>query len=103
MLGNPLSQGIVGPALAALLFISGIGGLLGNRLSVRLIRRFGATNDKCNGSSAIGASIGARARTMLEPRFMPWVGCVFVVAALACSMLGERAAERTRVPAEESG
>jgi predicted MFS family arabinose efflux permease len=45
---------------------------------------------------AIGATIGASAWTVLEPRFMPWVGCVFVVAALACSMLGERAAERAR-------
>jgi predicted MFS family arabinose efflux permease len=156
-------QGITGPALAALLFISGIGGLLGNLLSVRLIRRYGATNVayKCNGSSAIvllfwpfvaswtaaiyaaqfvyslgsagfpavqqarlvavapllaaatiamnssmtylggaiGATIGASAWTLLEPRFMPWVGFVFVVAALACSMLGERAAARVRGPA----
>lgn len=153
-------QGITGPALAALFFVTGIGGLLGNVLSVRLIRRYGATNVayKCNGSSAImlliwplaaswaatiflaqfvyslgsagfpavqqarlvavapllaaatialnssmtylggaiGATIGASAWTVLEPRFMPWVGCVFVVAALACSMLGERAAERAR-------
>jgi predicted MFS family arabinose efflux permease len=160
-------QGIAGPALAALLFISGIGGLLGNLLSVRLIRRMGATNVayKCNGSAAIvlllwpfvaswtaaiyvaqfvyslgsagfpavqqtrlvavapllaaatiamnssmtylggsiGATIGASAWTMLEPRFMPWVGFVFVLAALACSMLGERAAGRARKPVEESG
>lgn len=153
-------QGITGPALAALFFVSGVGGLLGNVLSVRLIRRFGATSVayKCNGSSAImlliwpflaswaaaiyvaqfvyslgsagfpavqqarlvavapllaaatialnssmtylggavGATIGSRAWTVLEPRFMPWVGCVFVVAALACSMLGERAAERVK-------
>jgi hypothetical protein len=34
---------------------------------------------------------------------MPWVGFVFVVAALGCSMLGERAAERMRVAVEESG
>jgi predicted MFS family arabinose efflux permease len=153
-------QGISGPALAGLLFVSGIGGLLGNVLSVRLIRRFGATNVayKCNGSSAImlliwplaaswaaaiyvaqfayslgsagfpavqqarlvavapllaaatialnssmtylggaiGATVGASAWTALEPRFMPWAGCVFVVAALVCSMLGERAAARAR-------
>jgi predicted MFS family arabinose efflux permease len=154
-------QGISGPALAALLFTSGVGGLLGNLLSVRLIRRVGATNVayKCNGTSAvmlflwpflaswtaaiyvaqfvqslgsagfpavqqarlvavapmlaaatiamnssmtylggsIGATIGASAWTRFEPRFMPWVGCVFVVAALACSMLGERAVGREKV------
>ena len=152
-------QGITGPALAALLFTQGVGGLLGNLLSVRLIRRIGPTGVayKCNGTSAvvlllwpfvaswtaaiyaaqfvwslgnagfpavqqarlvavapllaaatiamnssmtylggaIGATIGARAWTIVPPRFMPWVGFVFVVAALACSMLGERAATKT--------
>ena len=151
-------QGITGPALAALLFVSGVGGLLGNLLSVRLIRRIGATGVayKCNGVSAlmlllwpllaawtatiylaqfvwslgsagfpavqqarlvtvapllasatiamnsamtylggsIGATIGARAWTVVAPRFMPWVGFIFVLAALGCSMLGERAARR---------
>jgi MFS transporter, DHA1 family, inner membrane transport protein len=151
-------QGITGPALAALLFVSGVGGLLGNLLSVRLIRRIGATGVayKCNGVSAlmlllwpafaawtatiylaqfvwslgsagfpavqqarlvtvapllasatiamnsamtylggsIGATIGASAWTVVAPRFMPWVGFIFVVAALGCSMLGERAAQR---------
>jgi predicted MFS family arabinose efflux permease len=151
-------QGISGPALAALLFTSGIGGLLGNLLSVRLIRRVGATNVayKCNGVSAvvlllwpfvaswtaaiyvaqfvwslgnagfpavqqarlvavapmlagatialnssmtylggsIGATIGASAWTVVAPRYMPWVGLIFVLAALGCSMLGERAAGR---------
>jgi predicted MFS family arabinose efflux permease len=153
-------QGITGPALAALLFAQGIGGLLGNLLSVRLIRRIGPTGVayKCNGTSAavlllwpfvaswtaaiyaaqfvwslgnagfpavqqarlvavapllaaatiamnssmtylggaIGATIGAKAWTVVPPRFMPWVGLVFVVAALACSMLGERAAGREK-------
>ena len=153
-------QGITGPALAALLFTDGVGGLLGNLLSVRLIRRIGATGVayKCNGTSAvvlllwplvaswtaaiyvaqfvwslgnagfpavqqarlvavapllaaatiamnssmtylggaIGATIGARAWTVVQPRFMPWVGFVFVVGALACSMMGERAAGRKK-------
>jgi MFS transporter, DHA1 family, inner membrane transport protein len=153
-------QGISGPALAALLFTSGIGGLLGNLLSVRLIRRVGATSVayKCNGISAvvmvlwpflatwtaaiyvaqfvwslgsagfpavqqarlvavapmlaaatialnssmtylggsIGATIGASAWTVVAPRYMPWVGLVFVLAALGCSVLGERAAGRER-------
>jgi MFS transporter, DHA1 family, inner membrane transport protein len=153
-------QGITGPALAALLFTSGVGGLVGNLISVRLIRRIGAANVayKCNAVSAlmlllwpllaswtaaiyvaqfvqslgsagfpavqqarlvavapllaaatiamnssmtylggsIGATIGASAWTRVEPRFMPWVGFVFVVAALGCSMLGERAVGRGR-------
>ena len=157
-------QGITGPALAALLFTSGVGGLLGNLLSVRLIRRIGATSVayKCNGISAvvlllwpflaswtaaiyvaqfvwslgsagfpavqqarlvavapllaaatiamnssmtylggsIGATIGASAWTVVAPRFMPWVGFVFVLAALGCSMLGERAAGRERSQAK---
>jgi predicted MFS family arabinose efflux permease len=45
---------------------------------------------------AIGATIGSKAWTVIPPRFMPWVGLVFVVAALACSMLGERAATREK-------
>jgi predicted MFS family arabinose efflux permease len=157
-------QGISGPALAALLFTSGIGGLLGNLLSVRLIRRVGATSVayKCNGISAvvmvlwpflamwtaaiyvaqfvwslgsagfpavqqarlvavapmlaaatialnssmtylggsIGATIGASAWNVVAPRFMPWVGLVFVLAALGCSVLGERAAGRERSQAK---
>jgi predicted MFS family arabinose efflux permease len=152
-------QGITGPALAGLLFAGGIGGLVGNVLSVRLIRRIGVTNVAymCNGVSAlmllvwpvfapwiaaiyviqfiwnlggsgfpavqqarlvsvapmlaaatialnssmtylggsIGATIGAKAWTIVTPRYMAWVGFLFVVAALACSMLGERAATAT--------
>ena len=154
-------QGITGPGLAALYFTAGTGGLIGNILSVRLVRRLGATNVayKCNISSAImlllwplmafwtatiyvaqflwslgsagfpavqqarlvavapplaaatialnssvtylggsiGATIGATAWTLVAPRFMPWVGLVFVAAALACSVLGEAAAGRDDV------
>ena len=43
---------------------------------------------------AIGASIGATAWTVLPPRFMSWVGFVFVLVALTCSVLGDRAARR---------
>jgi predicted MFS family arabinose efflux permease len=152
-------QGISGPALAALLFTQGVGGLAGNLLSVRLLRAFGAANVayKCNLSSAvvlllwpfaaswaamiyviqffsslggagfpavqqarlvavapplaaatialnssvtylggsIGATIGASAWTVVAPRYMPWVGLVFVLAALACSVCGERSARTT--------
>lgn len=151
-------QGITGAALALLLFIAGVGSLLGNLLSVRMVRRYGATlmAYRCNISSAvmlllwpsfslwfvtiyvaqflwslgssgfpaiqqarlvsvapmlaaatiamnssvtylgisIGASIGATAWTLVPARFMSWVGFVFVVAALACSVMGERAAQR---------
>jgi predicted MFS family arabinose efflux permease len=151
-------QGIDGKALAALFFVAGIGGLIGNVLSVRMVRRLGATAVayKCNlvagfillvwpvfaqwalciymmqflwslggagfpavqqarlitiapslaaatialNSSvtylggSIGASIGSTAWTLLQPRFMPWVGFVFIVGALLCSSRGEAAARR---------
>jgi MFS transporter, DHA1 family, inner membrane transport protein len=151
-------QGIDGTALAALFFVAGVGGLIGNILSVRMVRRLGATTVayKCNmvaglmlliwplfaqwilciyimqfvwnlggagfpavqqarliaiapGLAAatialnssvtylggsIGASIGATAWTLVQPRFMPWVGFIFIVGALACSYRGEAAARR---------
>jgi MFS transporter, DHA1 family, inner membrane transport protein len=43
---------------------------------------------------SLGAAIGSSAWTVVAPRFMPWVGFIFVVAALACSVLGERAVRR---------
>lgn len=154
-------QGIAGPALALLLFTAGGGALLGNLLSVRMVRRFGATAVayRCNISSAtmlllwplfslwtgtiylaqflwslgssgfpavqqarlvavapmlaaatialnssvtyfgmaVGASIGATAWTLVPPRFISWVGFVFVIGALACSVLGDRAAQKETV------
>jgi predicted MFS family arabinose efflux permease len=149
-------QGIAGPALALLLFTSGFGALVGNLMSVRMVRKHGATHVayRCNVFSAvmlftwpllsfwiatlyvsqfllslgnaafpavqqarfvavaptlaaatialnssmiylgmaIGASIGAMAWTTVPPRFMTWVGLVFVLSALGCSMWAERAA-----------
>ena len=151
-------QGITGPALALLLFTSGVGAVLGNLLSVRMVRSYGATlvAYRCNITSAtvlllwpfiaawataiyiaqfvwnlgsagfpavqqarlvavapmlaaatiamnssvtymgmaIGASIGASAWTMVPPRFMSWVGFVFVLVALTCSVVGDRAARK---------
>jgi predicted MFS family arabinose efflux permease len=151
-------QGITGTALAALFFIAGIGGLIGNVLSVRMVRKLGATAVayKCNivaagilliwpflsqwfvivyvmqffwslGSAgfpavqqarliavapglaaatialnssvtylggSIGASIGSTAWTLIQPRFMPWVGFAFILLALVCSYRGEAAARR---------
>lgn len=151
-------QGITGPKLALLLFTSGVGAVLGNLLSVRMVRRYGATlvAYRCNITSAtvlllwpfiaawataiyvaqflwnlggsgfpavqqarlvavapmlaaatiamnssvtymgiaVGASIGASAWTVVPPRFMAWVGLVFVLVALTCSVMGDRAARR---------
>jgi MFS transporter, DHA1 family, inner membrane transport protein len=151
-------QGITGPALALLLFTSGVGAVLGNLLGVRMVRSYGATlvAYRCNITSAtilllwpfiaawataiyiaqfvwnlgsagfpavqqarlvavapmlaaatiamnssvtymgmaIGASIGASAWTMVPPRFMSWVGFIFVLIALTCSVMGDRAARR---------
>lgn len=159
-------QGIAGPALALLLFTTGVGALCGNLLGVRFVRRLGATvvAYRCNiaaatmlllwpvfsfwaatiyvaqflwslGSSgfpavqqarlvavapmlaaatialnssvtylgmAVGAGIGATAWTLVPPRFMSWVGFVFVIAALASSVLGERAAQRETAPPSAS-
>ena len=149
-------QGISGAGLAALLFTAGVGGLIGNLLSVQLVRRLGATRVayKCNlvsaamlllwplaaswaamiyvvqfawslGSAgfpavqqarlvavapalaaatialnssctylggALGATIGSTAWGLVQPRFMPWIGLIFVLGALACSVSGESAA-----------
>jgi predicted MFS family arabinose efflux permease len=149
-------QGISGPAFAGLVFTQGVGGLLGNLLSVRLVRALGPTSVayKCNLSAAvmlllwplaagwaaliyvvqflwslggagfpavqqarlvavapplaaatialnssftylggsIGATIGSAAWPLVAPRYMPWIGLVFVLTALACSVNGESAA-----------
>ena len=63
-------QGISGPALAALLFTSGVGGLLGNLLSVRLVRRVGATSVayKCNGTFGRDAAAVAVVRDLGQRR-----------------------------------
>jgi predicted MFS family arabinose efflux permease len=151
-------QGITGPALALLLFTSGVGAVIGNLLLVRLVRKHGATAVayQCNITSAtalllwpfiaawasaiyvvqfvwnmgsagfpavqqarlvavapmlaaatiamnssvtylgmaVGASIGSTAWTLVPPRFIAWVGLVFVLIALTCSVLGDRAARR---------
>jgi hypothetical protein len=38
--------------------------------------------------------IGGWAWNVVGPRFMPWIGLSFVLASLACSYFGERAAKR---------
>jgi MFS transporter, DHA1 family, inner membrane transport protein len=149
-------HGVSGAVLAALFFVNGLGGVVGNLASVRLIRRKGAgriayasgaiialafavwpllgaslamvfalqllwslgaggfpssqqtrlvlvapslaaATIALNSSvgylgTSIGTTLGATAWTLVGPRFLPWIGLVFVLASLACSRLGERAA-----------
>lgn len=44
---------------------------------------------------AIGASLGALALNLVGGRYMAWVSAVFILASLACSVLGERAARKS--------
>ena len=69
-------QGITGTSLAALFFIAGIGGLIGNVLSVRMVRRVGATvvAYKCN--------IVAGAILLIWPVFAQWWICIFIMQFL---------------------
>jgi predicted MFS family arabinose efflux permease len=151
-------QNVEGTMLAALTFCTSVGGLIGNLLSVRMVRRYGATSVayKCNGSSAavltiwplvasflpaifvmqflwslgnagfpavqqarlvavaphlagatialnssvtylggaFGGKIGSLVWGVIPARFMSWIGVGFVLAALTCSMIGDRAARR---------
>jgi MFS transporter, DHA1 family, inner membrane transport protein len=151
-------QGITGSTLAALFFVAGVGGLAGSMLSVRLVRRVGATTIAhvsaiafgtmlliwpfgsrwvvgifimqfictigiagfsavqqsrlvavaptlaaatiaLNSSmtyfgSFVGASVGAAAWAVVEPRFLPWAGLVFIVASLWSSMRGDAIARK---------
>jgi predicted MFS family arabinose efflux permease len=41
--------------------------------------------------ASIGTTLGASAWTLVGPRYMPSIGLLFVLASLACSVLGERA------------
>jgi predicted MFS family arabinose efflux permease len=154
-------HGISGQMLAGLYFVNGLGGLIGNLWSVRLIRRTGAgriavvsgilialtfliwplgamslvaifvlqvvwslamggfpssqqtrlvmvnpslasATIAMNSSvgylgTSIGTMLGASAWELAGPRFLPWIGFLFVAASLACSYYGERAATREQV------
>lgn len=149
-------HGISGQVLASLYFVNGLGGLIGNVWSVRLIRRTGAgriavvsgifialtflvwplaamslaaifflqvvwslatggfpssqqtrlvmvnpslasATIAMNSSvgylgTSIGTMLGATAWDLVGPRYLAWVGFVFVLASLVCSYYGERAA-----------
>jgi predicted MFS family arabinose efflux permease len=51
--------------------------------------------------TSIGTTLGATAWTLVGPRYMTWIGALFVLASFICSMYGERAAARHR--REKSG
>jgi MFS transporter, DHA1 family, inner membrane transport protein len=69
-------QGISGAALSLLLLTQGVGGVLGNLLSVRLVRSFGAANVayKCNLSSA--------AVLLLWPLAASWAALIYAAQFL---------------------
>lgn len=149
-------HGISGQVLAGLYFVNGLGGVVGNLWSVRLIRRVGAghialvagiaiavtflawplaalslaaifglqvlwslamggfpssqqtrlvmvnpslasATIAMNSSvgylgTSLGTMLGASAWNLVGPQFMSWIGLVFILASLACSYFGERAA-----------
>ena len=152
--------GASGAILAALFFVNGAGGLVGNIASIRLLGRSGpgriayvsgamiaatfvlwpmfagsllmifvlqalwslgagafpssqqtrlvmvapslaAATIALNSSigylgTSVGTTLGATAWTLVGPRFLPWIGLVFVLASLGCSLLGERASAKAR-------
>ncbi|MGH8179219.1 MAG: MFS transporter [Steroidobacter sp.] len=156
-------HGVSGAVLAGLFFVNGVGGLIGNLASVRLIQRKGAghvayasglliavafalwpvfgvslslvfvlqvvwslgsgafpssqqtrlvlvapslaaATIALNSSvgylgTSLGTVLGATAWTLVGPRFLPWMGLIFVLGSLGCSVLGERAARRTETGA----
>jgi predicted MFS family arabinose efflux permease len=153
-----LLHGVSGQLLAGLYFVNGIGGLMGNVSSIRLIPRQGAgrvalvsgvmiaiafllwpllavslvavfglqlmwslgqgafpssqqtrlvmvnpslaaATIAMNSSigylgASVGTMLGSLGWNWVGPRFLPWMGLVFVLGSLACSVYGERAARR---------
>jgi predicted MFS family arabinose efflux permease len=150
---------VAGQMLAALLFVSGIGSLIGNLLSVQLLKRLSASNVayKCNVVSAIvlllwplcadwvwlifalqfisaaggagfpavqqsrlvavapmlasatialnssvtylggavGSLLGAGAINIVGPRYMAWIAVIFILLALACSVIADKASKQS--------
>ena len=43
--------------------------------------------------TSVGTTLGATAWLLVGPRYLPWIGLLFVLASFACSRLGTRAAE----------
>jgi predicted MFS family arabinose efflux permease len=69
-------QGITGTALAALFFIAGIGGLVGNALSVRMVRRLGAT------AVAYKCNIVAAGILLIWPMLSYWFVLIYIMQFL---------------------
>ena len=69
-------QGVSGGTLAALFFVSGVGGLLGNMLSVRLVRRIGAA------SVAYKCNLAAAVMLLVWPLASYWLVAIFLVQFL---------------------
>lgn len=44
--------------------------------------------------NSIGTFLGGHAWNWVGPRYLPWLGAVFIFVSIACSVLGERAARR---------
>jgi MFS transporter, DHA1 family, inner membrane transport protein len=44
--------------------------------------------------TSVGTTLGATAWLLVGPRYMPWIGLLFVLASFACSRLGTRAVRR---------
>jgi MFS transporter, DHA1 family, inner membrane transport protein len=51
--------------------------------------------------TSLGTTLGATAWTLVGPRYMTWIALLFVLASLACSRYGERAAAREQVRPED--
>ena len=48
---------------------------------------------------SLGSTLGATAWILVGPRYMPWVGLLFVLASFLCSYLGDRASRARSAPA----
>jgi predicted MFS family arabinose efflux permease len=46
--------------------------------------------------NSVGTTLGGTAWAVVGPRYMAWIGLVFICASLACSIWGERAVQRER-------
>jgi predicted MFS family arabinose efflux permease len=47
--------------------------------------------------NSIGTTLGGTAWTLVGPRYMAWIGLVFICASLALSIIGERAVRREQL------
>lgn len=69
-------QGVSGPTLAALFFVSGVGGLVGNVISVKMVRRVGAA------AVAYKCNLVAAVMLLVWPLASYWLIAIFLVQFL---------------------